>query len=73
MHSISANGAHFAANRVNPGQTIGTDGEPGDVQQGLAANAAVGRKQNGEETLSSPVDPSSVNPKLVNPDSSKAG
>src|ERR1017187_8748600 len=40
---------------------MGAHWEAGDIQQRFAANAAVGRKQNGEETLSYS-GPSSVRP-----------
>ena len=53
---------------MDAGETIGANRQAGNVQQGHAANAAVGRKQNGEETLSG-----SANPGSVNPDSSKTG
>jgi hypothetical protein len=39
---------------VNLRQTIGAHRKPGDIQQRQAANPAVRRKQDGEETLGGP-------------------
>jgi hypothetical protein len=47
---------------------IGADREPGNIQQRLAANAAVGRKENGEETFSG-----AAGPDFGTPDSRRAG
>jgi hypothetical protein len=38
-------------------KTIGTHRQPGNIQQGRRANPAVGRKQDGEETLADPTQP----------------
>src|SRR5260221_2465411 len=68
-HTLPANGTNFAAHWVDGGQTFGTDRQPGNIQQRIAADAAVGRKQNGEEALTNSADPDSADPGSVNPDS----
>jgi hypothetical protein len=52
-HSLPANRTDLATDRVDSGQAVAANGQPGNIQEGLAADAAVGGKQNREETLSS--------------------
>ena len=72
-HTLAANGTHFAADRENARQAIGADGQPRNIQKRFPAKAAIGRKQNGEETLGSLANPAWVRPNIINPDSSETG
>jgi hypothetical protein len=66
--ALAANGTHFAADRENTVQAIGADGQPRNIQKRFAAKAAIGRKQNGEETLGSLAKPAGIGTNIVNPD-----
>ena len=68
MRAFPATGTHLATNRMDNGKAIGTDRQPGNVQEGLGANAAVGWEQNGEETFGKSAGPGSATL-----DSSQAG
>jgi hypothetical protein len=72
-HALAANGTNLAAHRMDADQASGTDRQPGNIQQGLAANAAVGRKQNREQTLANSANPSSANPGSANRRLSRTG
>lgn len=48
-----------AEQRVDRCLAFGAHGKPRDIQQGHAANATVGRKQEGEETLGGSAEPGS--------------
>jgi hypothetical protein len=54
--AFPAHGTDVALYGMNPGQAAGTNGETGDVQQWLPANAAIGREENREETFGSAAD-----------------
>jgi hypothetical protein len=54
QHTLAANRAHFAFDRVDLRQTIGAHRKPGDIQQREAANPAVRREQDGEKILGCP-------------------
>jgi len=58
-HTLAANGADFAVERMNLIETIRADREPRNVQLGFAANAAIGGKENGEEAFSGTLGPDS--------------
>jgi hypothetical protein len=58
---------------MNTGQAVETDRKPGDVEQRLAADAAIGRKKNREEALGNAARPDSVDPGAAEPNSSLAG
>ena len=59
-HALAADGADLATDWFDTGDAIEAHRQPGDVQQGLAADSAIGRKQDREETLSGAANPSSV-------------
>src|SRR5690348_12714738 len=61
-HALAANRTDLAPHRIDRSQTLRAYRKPGDVQQGLAADAAVGRKQNGEQTFGGAPDPDTANP-----------
>ena len=71
--ALPGNGTNLSTHRMDAGEAIGTNGQPGNVQEGLGANAAVGRKQNGEETLGNSAKPAWVKPTSVKPDSPTGG
>jgi len=59
-HELAADGADLAMDWFDTGDAIEADRQPGDVQQRLAADSAIGRKQDAEEALSGAANPSSV-------------
>src|SRR4029077_2781730 len=44
-HALAADGADLATDWFDTGDAIEADRQPGDVQQRLAADSAIGRKQ----------------------------
>ncbi len=57
-HALAADRTGLAANWKDACQAIEADGKARDVQQGFGADAAIGRKQDGEETLGGAMKPS---------------
>src|ERR1700727_17113 len=50
-HALAADGTDLAAKRFDSIETIQTDGKPGNIEKGQAAEATVGGKQNREEAF----------------------
>src|SRR5580692_11806364 len=56
-YALPTNRAQLAARWMDAGQAIRTHGQTGNVQLRVAADAAIGRKQYGEQTFRKPSAP----------------
>jgi hypothetical protein len=48
---------------MDKGEAIETDGKPGNIEKRFAADAAIGRKEDGKETLGNATGPDFINPR----------